>query len=386
MGKRETNAAIRSQRRDIPRNLEPRTPIAEGMFIPNLSGIKAHPEAVASFGYLDSDNTWTATNTYNSTAVIEFSGNQINLNSTSLFNVLDNNTFRFLSADNFWLTINRPVGNINDDRHLDFPAIQDSDTFAVLGLAQTFTSTKTFDTSAGTNPAVTINWNDSGGTADRGLSIKQEGTEKMWFGEIANLYTGMVAPVGSTIFFGITNDAASDIDGYLICQATNLSMGAPTDIYFQIGFGVTEATLAANLLTFNNGATDTYIGWATSGQLDLGVTSTNVVEITASKCLIKQTAEIDGALDHDGTTVGFYGVTPTTRPTAYTQTYATATRTHSNPTATTVTDTNGVAGFLAAADRTAMVDAVNALIVDVANVKQVVNQILDDLQLNGLLQ
>lgn len=84
--------------------------------------------------------------------------------------------------------------------------------------------------------------------------------------------------------------------------------------------------------------------------------------------------------------IGVFAVTPQARPTAYTQTYATATRTHSNPTATTVTDTDGAYGFLAAADRTALVTAINALITDMANVKQVVNQVVDDLQGYGWLQ
>jgi len=126
-------------------------------------------------------------------------------------------------------------------------------------------------------------------------------------------------------------------------------------------------------------------------------------------------AEIDADLNHDGNNVGFYNVTPVARPSAYTQTYSTATRTHSNPTASALTDNSGgsanttiqamsdpadtpltadilrddlVANFIAAtrnniADLTAQV---NALIVDLANLKQVVNQVIDDHQANGLLQ
>lgn len=126
-------------------------------------------------------------------------------------------------------------------------------------------------------------------------------------------------------------------------------------------------------------------------------------------------AEIDADLNHDGSNVGFYGVTPAARPSAYTQTYSTATRTHSNPTATALTDNSGgsadstiaamtdpadtpvtadalrddlVANYLAAA-RNNIADLaakVNALIVDLANAKQVLNQLIDDHQANGLLQ
>lgn len=126
-------------------------------------------------------------------------------------------------------------------------------------------------------------------------------------------------------------------------------------------------------------------------------------------------AEIDADLNHDGNNVGFYNVTPVARPSAYTQTYSTATRTHSNPTATALTDNSGgsadstiaamtdpadipltadalrddlVANYLAAA-RNNIADLaakVNALIVDLANAKQVLNQVIDDHQANGLLQ
>jgi hypothetical protein len=109
----------------------------------------------------------------------------------------------------------------------------------------------------------------------------------------------------------------------------------------------------------------------------------------------------------DATHLGFFGVTVSTRATAYTQTYATATKTHSAPTAVALTNSTGgtpattfaviVAPAANAttsltADMTAVQNAlaqtavsINALIVDVANIKQVVNSIIDDLQLYGLL-
>lgn len=100
-------------------------------------------------------------------------------------------------------------------------------------------------------------------------------------------------------------------------------------------------------------------------------------------------ANIVGALNHDGSTVGLYGVTPAARPSAYTQTYATATRTHSNPTASAVATTAATStspfGY-AEAQANAIVAAVNALIVDVANVKQVLNSVIDDDQTLGLKQ
>ncbi len=97
--------------------------------------------------------------------------------------------------------------------------------------------------------------------------------------------------------------------------------------------------------------------------------------------------------------LGFYGVAPVARPAAYTQTYATATKTHSNPTATVLTDnTAGTADttlealndiYMASEHRANFADlaaAVNALIVDLANVKQVLNSVIDDDQILGLKQ
>ena len=71
---------------------------------------------------------------------------------------------------------------------------------------------------------------------------------------------------------------------------------------------------------------------------------------------------------------------------AYTQTYSTAARTHANPTAATVATTAaGLASFgYAEAQANAIPVAINALVADVANVKQVVNALTDDLQAAGL--
>ena len=86
--------------------------------------------------------------------------------------------------------------------------------------------------------------------------------------------------------------------------------------------------------------------------------------------------------------VGFYGVGAVARPAAYSQTYATAARTQDAPTATSVATTAaGLASYgYAQAQANAIPVAINALIVDLANVKQVLNSVIDDMQANGLLQ
>jgi hypothetical protein len=161
------------------------------------------------------------------------------------------------------------------------------------------------------------------------------------------------------------------------------------NFYVGSGGGSLELTINANNMTFNAGASDPVLDWSVSGELAL----------TTGKFRTAGEIEIDGALNHDGTTVGFYTVAPTTRPTAYTQTYATATRTHSALTSSTLTDsTTGTANttvqdVTAAHDQTILNNnfadltaQVNALRADLENAKQVLNQVIDDHQLNGLLQ
>lgn len=98
---------------------------------------------------------------------------------------------------------------------------------------------------------------------------------------------------------------------------------------------------------------------------------------------------LGGDLAHAGSNVGFYGVTAAARPAAYTQTYATASRTHNNLTATNppAGGTGATAGaYDTAAHRDAMITSLTNLIADVTNLKQVVNSIIDDDQTLGLKQ
>lgn len=86
---------------------------------------------------------------------------------------------------------------------------------------------------------------------------------------------------------------------------------------------------------------------------------------------------------------GFFGATPVARPSAYTQTYTTASKTVPNATATASTPTGTQTtpwGFSSEADFNAVATKANALITDVDNLRKVVTQIIDDLQSLGLLQ
>lgn len=107
--------------------------------------------------------------------------------------------------------------------------------------------------------------------------------------------------------------------------------------------------------------------------------------------------------------VGFHGVSGVAQASAYTQTYATASKTHAAFTATSIAaavpaaapagGTGAAAGaWDTAANRDAAIVTINdlrthaiemdldyeALLVDVTNLKQVVNALIDDLQAKGL--
>lgn len=96
--------------------------------------------------------------------------------------------------------------------------------------------------------------------------------------------------------------------------------------------------------------------------------------------------------------LGFWNVTPIVQPSAFTQTYSTATKTHAALTSATLTDsTTGTADTTVADVGAAFSQAtlnnnfadliaqINALRVDLVNAKGVINAIIDDGQAEGLL-
>ncbi len=100
------------------------------------------------------------------------------------------------------------------------------------------------------------------------------------------------------------------------------------------------------------------------------------------------TGEINGAkLDSNATGVGFNGTTPIAKPASYTQTFATADKTHAARTAIAVaTDAAATSAFgYTEAQANAIVTNLNALIVDVADTASLLNALLDDIQAYGLL-
>jgi hypothetical protein len=86
--------------------------------------------------------------------------------------------------------------------------------------------------------------------------------------------------------------------------------------------------------------------------------------------------------------LGFWGATPVARPSAYTQTYATASKTHAAVTqlAAPAGGTGAAAGaWSTAANRDLAIASINAARTDIANLKNLVNAVIDDLQAMGIL-
>ena len=85
--------------------------------------------------------------------------------------------------------------------------------------------------------------------------------------------------------------------------------------------------------------------------------------------------------------LGFYNVTPVVQPSAYTQTYATADKTHAAMTSSDMpAGGTGTAagGWDTAANRDTAIADFAELRVDVIDLKQLVNSVIDDLQVLGL--
>lgn len=215
----------------------------------------------------------------------------------------------------------------------------------------------------------------------------------------------------------VINDLSADRDtAFFTLVGSGNAFGTPTErtsIFFDISPtrawpGAGSPTIAAQrdvwiaagvyslasgtAVTFTDAATFYIAGEPTGGA---GITITNpwAIWVDSGACRFDGKTyhagevEIDGALNHDGTTVGFYAVTPVTRPSAYTQTYSTTTRTHANFTSNDLSAfTGGLIGFLDAAERDGVRTEFNALRADVANLKQLVNSMIDDRQADGLAQ
>ena len=150
-----------------------------------------------------------------------------------------------------------------------------------------------------------------------------------------------------------------------------------------------ESDTEANMIFLDASADLTYFGGSTNG---LKIEKGGVVSfIGTGKIKDGTNIPLDtttGTKLGTATTqkLGFWNATPIVRPSAFTQTYATASKTHSNLTYVAPAAYGaGANGYSTGAMAAAVHAAVIALAADVANVKQVLNSVIDDLQSMGLL-
>lgn len=164
----------------------------------------------------------------------------------------------------------------------------------------------------------------------------------------------------------------------------------------------TAITVSTTGITLDTGADLIFSG--TTGQNEITVTD-NLADALSVKIaagndfLILDSTDTNEKLHvaaHASMKLGFFAVTPAVRQSAYTQTYATADKTHAAPTAAALTVTDGAGtndGTIGAITDNAstitavqeLADQINKLVADMADTKQLINAVIDDLQAYGLL-
>lgn len=136
---------------------------------------------------------------------------------------------------------------------------------------------------------------------------------------------------GATIGAGVT------IPNYIHFQAGNITNSGT--VTTQIGFSAGTLTSATN-------NTHILIGTPTTGNWGI-YQSTSTANYLGGALQVVGDLELDAALNHDGTTVGFYGVTPVVRSSAYTPTNVTTDRSY-DANSTTIDELADVLGTLIA--------------------------------------
>lgn len=121
--------------------------------------------------------------------------------------------------------------------------------------------------------------------------------------------TGNQRIVGTSPQLDIVADAASSILN-LGSSGTSgvLNLLATTTTNLKIA-GTAEVSLTADKLSFNNGTTDTYLGWGTDGQLDFGVDATSEMSL-ADDTLTFENGTYAGWRNADQFDIGIGGGVP----------------------------------------------------------------------------
>lgn len=214
---------------------------------------------------------------------------------------------------------------------------------------------------------------------------------------------GLNTHTPSTVLHSIISDSGTN------AVVINVTLGHNSSSTAAAGFGTGIEFQLQDSTTTNVSAGKITYEW---------VVATHASRTARSKWSVYDTAEREAIrIEASGSApmIGVYGVAAVARPSAYTQTYSTADKTHAGRTASTLTDNSAgtanttVEALPDPADTPASADAlrddivanllpalrnnfadlaaqINALKADSDDTAQVVNSILDDLQLEGWLQ
>lgn len=202
------------------------------------------------------------------------------------------------------------------------------------------------------------------------------------------------------VTFSNSGDSTTDATGNAIWQNNFVSFmihGARFAANNYMTSGVTGKTSDAGYAyLLAQGGYVTALGILTYNNvpLYLGANNTAILKIDGSNVTVTEAKNFvfgttTGTKIGTGTTqkLAFYNSTPIVKPSAYTQTYATASKTHSNLTSAAAagTATSAGYGFVSAAEFNTAISNITAIRTDLENLKQVVNSVIDDLQALGLV-
>lgn len=218
------------------------------------------------------------------------------------------------------------------------------------------------------------------------VALVNDSDNYMWVlqdGSPSLVQDAATAPVGAVAYLGMVPVVAG-VQGTPDYSGRVENRGGT--LYRRTGdAGVPGDTPPAGLLLFTQTAGGYYL-W--TGSAYVSVPNLTAAQTWTQKQTFSGEIEVDGALNHDGSTVGFYGVAPVARPAALVQTYATADRTLGayTPDAENVAYTGATDGEAKLADLNALRVAVENLRAFAEDLAQHHNALVDDLQLQGLEQ
>lgn len=220
---------------------------------------------------------------------------------------------------------------------------------------------------------------DARSTKDTGIARYSAGTVRITNGSTGggNLLVGpSTAGLGATL--GVLPDSALTNSIGNITKFGINSTGTPA-----AGFGGRANYSIETTTTIDTQAADMEWTWVDATHASRKARFVFNIYDTAAREAMRMEASGTAAM------LGFFGATAVARPSAYTQTYSTADKTHANFTsadlATTAATQTTPWGFASQAQAENIATQFNLLRADVADLKQLVNALIDDAQALGLV-